>query len=318
MGFWSDFWRTKSKNYIAEYINVGPSVQVGLEYLTIDLEAMHIVDVRQGLNKFYGAVHSNIGVPYITGDVREFQLLSAPPDLGKADAKGFDHVIPGPFRLLDGVPYRGGKIDLEVGLFSIAAADLAAPYLKLLGDLSDKAGVSFLSMAMPFVDLLHNGFQAIAGGDTLEIGRAALFDPPRIGHYIVIRATRADMPKAKFTVSGDGRELLADGNPVDRPYMILRFHASAKRDDWFRIPELAKAHEDLSACARKLDYPGVEERLTAFRVIALTCPDLLTPHAKRLVEQIKAEFQGLMPATGTALTGARPEPKPLHAFNPFQ
>jgi len=317
MGFWNDLWRTKSKNYIAEYINAGPPVQVGQEYLTIDLEAMHIVNVRQGLTKFYGAVHSNIGVPYITGDVREFQLLATPPDLGKADAKNFDRVIPGPFRLLDGVPYRGGKIDLEVGLFSIAAADLAAPYLKLLGDLSEKAGVAFISTAMPFVEILHNGFQAIAGGDTLEIGRAALFDPPQAGHYIVIRATHADFPKAKFTVSNDGRELLAGGKPVDRPYMILRFHASAKRDDWFRIPELSKAYEDLSACARKLDYPGVEERLTAFRVVVLTCPDLLTSHAVRLAEQIKTEFQALMPSTGTARTKARPEPKPLHAFNPF-
>src|SRR5215468_55481 len=169
MGFWNDLWRTKSKNYLAKYINAGPSVQAGQEYLTIDLEALHIVNVRKGLTKFYGAVHSNIGIPYLSGEMREFQFLSTPPELGEADAKNLDRVIPGPFRLLDGVPYRGGKIDLEVGLFSIVAADLAGPYLNLLGDLSQKAGVAFVSAAIPFVDVLHSGFKAIAGGDTLEI-----------------------------------------------------------------------------------------------------------------------------------------------------
>jgi hypothetical protein len=316
MGFWRKLWRTQSEYYIAEYINAGPSVKKEQEYLTIDLEGMHIVNVRKGLTKFHGAVHSNIGVPYITGGVREFQLLATPPDLGKADAKNLDRVIPGPFRLLDGVPFRGGKIDLEVGLFSIAAADLAAPYLELLGDLSEKAGVAFVSTAMPFVEILHKGFKAIAGNDALEIGRAALFDPPHTGHYIVIQATHADFPRAKFTVSNDGRELLADGKSVDRPYMILRFHTSPARDDWFLIPELSRAYEDICVCARKNDYPGVEKSLTAFEVIAGTCPDLLHTHAESLAKKIKSEFQALMQARLTAPTEP-PKPKPLRAFNPF-
>jgi hypothetical protein len=166
MGFWSDLWKTKSQHYTACYIGEGPGTAVSKneEYLTIDLETMHIVDVREGLTKFYGAVHVNIGVPFITGDVREFQLLSAPSDLGKVDAKHLDRIISGPIRLLDAVPYRGGKIDLEIGLFSIEAADLAGPYLKLLTSLSDKAGVAFTSSITPFVDVLHDGFKAIAGG----------------------------------------------------------------------------------------------------------------------------------------------------------
>jgi hypothetical protein len=182
-------------------------------------------------------------------------------------------------------------------LFSIAAADLTGSYLKLLGDLSTKAGVSFVSQAMPFVGLLHNGFQAIAGGDTLEIGRARLFDPPYVGRYAIVRATRKEMGGANLTVSVDGRELLANGTPVDRPHMILDFRASSKRNDWFRIPELAKAHADLTSAVRNRDYPGVESRLEAFRVIAGTCPDLLSAHAAKLASEINAEFRALLPET---------------------
>jgi hypothetical protein len=220
-----------------------------------------------------------------------------------------------------------------------AASDLAGPYLRLLGALSDKAGIAFVLAAQPFIDIIHSGFQAIAGGDALEVGRSAIFDPPKSGLYIIVRATRAEFPNAKFEISNDGRELLANGEPVERPYMILNFNVSTTRSDWFLIPELAEAYRGVGASVRAFDRSSLDDRLAAFRVVALTCPDLLPEHAQRLADQIEGEFRGILDSTARTMprrdpsletanssvqvrSGPQPgeslELKPLEEFNPFR
>ena len=75
--------------------------------------------------------------------------------------------------MLGPVPYRGGDIGLEVGLFSIKSADLAKPYLSLMEDISNKAGVSMINTALQFAEPLKNGINLLVGGDVdtlLEIG----------------------------------------------------------------------------------------------------------------------------------------------------
>ena len=326
MGFWGNVWRTKSKNFIAQYLDEAASAPIRNGYLTVDLDAFSISDVRIGLTKFYGVVHSNIAVPSIDGTTPEYQIISAPPELSKLDATHLDRIVTGPVRLLNGVPYRAGGVEIEVGLFSIAAADLAEPYLKLLGSLSAKAGISFISQAQPFVDILHAGFLAIAGGDSLEIGRAALFDPPRQGRYLIARATRSEFPNANFAVGPDGRELLIDGQAAQCPYMILNFHSASVRDDWFRIPELAEAYSKLRGSVRNQDGQ-LAEKLAMFRIVALTSPDLLPEHARSLCDQVEEEYRAFLAQPRVSTTDVAPVtrdaeisgpgPRRLAEFNPF-
>ena len=64
-------------------------------------------------------------------------------------------------RLLGPVPYVGGDIQAEVGLFSVASGDLTGPYLKLLDLLSQAATVSFIGLALPFVEPIKQGINAL-------------------------------------------------------------------------------------------------------------------------------------------------------------
>jgi hypothetical protein len=57
----------------------------------------------------------------------------------------------GPTRLAGPVPYLGGAIELEVGLFAIKEKDLAEPYLDFLQSVGELAGISFVTPALNLI-----------------------------------------------------------------------------------------------------------------------------------------------------------------------
>jgi hypothetical protein len=93
MAIWNELWRTKSTQHFAKFVGEPHEVVAGEAYISVELNAMHIADVRKGLTTFYPAVHSNIGVPHLSGEVRQFQKMSAPSNFGKLDARHLDRVI---------------------------------------------------------------------------------------------------------------------------------------------------------------------------------------------------------------------------------
>jgi len=132
MKWFDDIWKEKAKQYVHGYLGQpGPAVLPGESYLTIDVAALWIPYVRKLLTKFYGAVHGTVDVPSETGEAAKFQLFDILGDAKEMDANHLDRIIQGPFRLLDGVPYRGGGVNLRVGLFSVKGAELTLPYLDL-------------------------------------------------------------------------------------------------------------------------------------------------------------------------------------------
>jgi hypothetical protein len=61
MGFWSKIWRDQAKVWTYGRLENGPPAEVVIAnsgYLTVTLLTMYVVNVRQGLSKFYGTVHS--------------------------------------------------------------------------------------------------------------------------------------------------------------------------------------------------------------------------------------------------------------------
>jgi hypothetical protein len=291
--------RTKSTDYIARYIETPDETVADSGYLTVDLELMKIADVRKGLTRFYGVVHSSITVPDIRGEELEFQVVATPSDPNQIDLAHLDRVVVGPIRLLNGVPYRGGAVRLGIELFSIAAKDdLAAPYLNLLSSVSEKAGVSFAMTALPFVEILRTGIKVIAGGDTLEIGRWADFDPPRPGRYLVVRAGQAQYEGAEWHVAPDGRDVLANGRSLEQPFFLLNFKLSPTRKDWFQIPEIARSYQKIQDSIRDRDRAKLADQLVNFRLTALTCPDLLPDHALRLADQVEAQLGKALDVVG--------------------
>ena len=174
------------------------------------VKSARIVNVRQGLTKFYGVVNSSMAVPHLSGASAEFNVITTPAFLKNVDAAHIDRVIQLDQRLLGPIPYRGGQLTLEIGLFSIKAVDLAAPYLEVLETMSKQAGVAFINAALPFAEPLKTGINLLVGGgdsSPLEIGVAASAWTPETGYFVVMRAPKGSVPVKDLRVDPGGLSL---------------------------------------------------------------------------------------------------------------
>ncbi len=281
-------------------------IQAEQAYISIFLRSMRVVNVRTALKKFYGTVHSYISLPYLSlGSRAQFHVLITPSNLKDVDASHIDRVISVNRRLLGPVPYRGGDVEVELGLFSVESVDLAGPFLSVLEGLSSAAGVSFINVALPFVGPLLQGVNLLAGtqGNTiLEIGLASTFDKPTTGYFLIMRAPKGTVNTANLRVQSGGFGLVdATGQPLAQyPYMVISIEASTRREDWFQIPELGTTYNDLKQAIIKGSIQSVKEAQTVFNRTTLTCPDLITDDAQKLVEKVAADVKRVE----TTLTGA--------------
>ena len=108
MGWWEEIFRKKAEDWIFEPLAPAQvpdnlqhaAVQKESSYLSVYLKSARIVNVRQGLSKFYGVVNSFISVPYLSGTNAEFNVITTPAFLKNVDSAHIDRVIQLDQRLL--------------------------------------------------------------------------------------------------------------------------------------------------------------------------------------------------------------------------
>jgi len=314
MSWWSSIFRSRAQDWTYGHLQASqvPSgatpqpVAANAAYLTVRLASMRVVNVRQGLGKFYGAVHSLMSLAHRSGAPAEFSVLTTPDVLKKIDAKRLDRVVLVGKKLLGPVPYRGGDVNIEVGLFSIKEEELAGPFLTVLESLSNVAGVALVKTALPFAKPLTEGIALLTGSTDatiLEIGLAAALAPPSTGYLVVMRAPKGAVALGGLKLtSGDLRLVdAASGQPVrDYPYLVLEISASDKRDEWFDIPDLKETYQELQDAARKGKVEDAKAAFSVFRRAALVCDDLLQRDGERIVELVEGELKTALQTMLTA------------------
>lgn len=288
-------------------------------YLTLTLRSLRIVDVRKGLQRFYGAVHSWSSVAHVAEGRAEFEVVTTPAELQNADARNLDRVIAMDRPLLGPVPYRGGGLNLELGLFSVVSQELSGPFLDVLEGMSRAAGVTFVSAARPFIEPLTKGISLLMGASgesTLEIGIARDWEPTT-GYYAIVRAPRGQIAPADIRVGGDLHLVDAMGNVLrDYPYVVFSIDAARERPNWFEVPELKAAYADLNDQVRRGRRTEAKQALAVFRRTTLTSPDLLFDDAQVIVDKVEREAGTVLGATLTT-RGLQAELPPLGTFSPY-
>ena len=297
----------------------GPPAEPESAYLSLYLESMRVSAARRRAQTFYGAVTSTCTVVSRRGGKAELVTVSTPESLRGADAAHLDRVITGTIPLAGPVPYRGGGLATEIGLFAVPAAYLTGPYLDLLGNiatvasafLTPAAGLASAALMAPVrqgLDLLLGA----AGEAALEIGVAHTWPAPAAGHYAVVRAAA---PEGGYRVGPQNGLVNPDGSEVGAPYLLLRLEAKRERHNWAEIPDIRAAYQVIAEAARNGDLPGAREALAAFRRAAVFSPDLLAADGSRLYDKVAAQVRLAFPETGTS--GVLPSPG-LPAFGSIQ
>jgi hypothetical protein len=301
MGWWPDSWKQRADQWTYVELNddqvpdgvTRHDISPDTSYVSVFLRSMRVTRIRRGTNKFYGAVHSYITLPHLSGDIARFHVFTAPNDLKNIDAAHLDRFLSLNQRLLGPVPYRGGDLDIEAGLFSIKSVDFVSPFLNVVESVASAAGVAFVQVAAPFVNPLLQAVNLLAGaqGDSiLEIGLGRVFNAPQTGYYLIMQSPKGTVQPANVRVDKDYQLVTNDGAPIDDyPYMLLCIEAKPQRDDWFMIPQLSAAYEDLKLVSAKGWAQVIKDAEAAFSRTAFLSPDLIQSDAERIIKLVKGE-----------------------------
>ena len=303
MGLIDTLLHTRKKEFTFGPVGpLGPAIEKEKAYLNVLLLSCRVINVRSGLKKFYGTVHSAIEFEArsIVKPRPSVTTVTTPSQLKAIDSANLDKVITLTQRLLGPVPYRGGDVAIEAGLFSVKEADLAGPFLEVLGELSTAAGASVLGAALPFAGPLVKGFDLLAGAPGtagLEIGISDTLtsDKLRSGTFVAMRAEADSVDTKTLRLDDTNRIVGADGKQIrDFPYFVYQISGSAERDDFFRIPELAATHESIQKAIRENRDKEARDLLIVFKRLAMTSPDLLLKDAQRLAKLVEDEVDAIL------------------------
>ena len=121
MGIWTDLWRTEAKGWAFGHIGSPVEIEAGKRYVSVMLRQLRIVNQRVGFSRFYGAVEFFGRVPHMSGTPVEFASVTSPGKLRDIRKKDLDNFVVGTQRLLGPVPYVGGDLEIEIGLFTISS-----------------------------------------------------------------------------------------------------------------------------------------------------------------------------------------------------
>jgi hypothetical protein len=266
-------------------------------YMNVVLRSMRIPFSRRGWTRYAPAVHCFSSLQHKRTGRVSFHAVSTPTKLKDLDPKRLARVEMGEARLLGPVPYRGGDMCLEIGLFSVATDNMAAPYLGLLERVAGVAGVSFSGAAAPLVEAVREGLDALfTNGDAacLEIGLVNTFTQVVTGHYVLARAPKGELPLEELGIDSDGRLTRAGTVLHDVPYLVFHVGATERRDDWFDIPELRTAYDNIQDVLASGDASKGREALGAFRLRALMSADLLAADAQRIVGLVQKDVNEIL------------------------
>ena len=196
MGIWTDLWRTEAKGWAFGHIGGEVAIKADKRYVSVMLRQLRIVNARVGFGRFYGTVEFYGRVPHLSGGPIEFASVTTPGQLRNIRKKDLGNFVIGTKRFLGPIPYVGGDLEIEIGLFTIKSQDLLMPYLDLIEDLSNAAGLAFATRGA-----LHRRDQEgrrrphPAGRERLARNRGVRHFHPRADGHLFRGAARPDGPR---------------------------------------------------------------------------------------------------------------------------
>lgn len=309
MGFLGDLWKklkaapTVDLTFLTLPTSVDPMCgqQINPDecYVELFVESLRIEEARRFATQFHGVVYTFITLAREGDANANLASICKPEKLATLDEQSLGKVITVSRQVMGSIPWRGGTLHLELGLFSVKSGNLLTPVINFVTQVSSAAGISFIGKVAPFVPLLTSGMDMIAGqaGDiAIEVAVDTDLQPAQTAIYAIISAPRGEIDPARITLDPQDRKLLVDGKPLSHGFCVFSLRRSDQKADFGEIPELKDAYGKLQIAIRSNNLAAATDALTLFRQTVIVCPDLITSDAKRLIEKatqkVTDAFQG--------------------------
>jgi hypothetical protein len=273
----------------SEIPGIGQPLQPDECYVELYVESLRLKNARKLATEFNGIVYSFAGLSREGESRAEFAAVSKPEKLMELDSKSLDHVITVSKQMLAPVPWRGGVFSLELGLFSVKTGNLLTPILDYVTKVSSTAGISFVGVVKPFVPLITEGMDLIAGqkDDTaMEVAIDTDLSLATTGAYALIAAPKGSV-SAPVSLDKHDHKLLAGGEPLEAAYCVFSIRSTKQKPDYGEIPELKEKYAAVQAAIKSNKMQEAKDALTAFRLATIASSDLISSDARRLVQKVE-------------------------------
>ncbi len=265
-------------------------------YIEIYVESLRLKQARRFGTAFHGLVYTFARLSQEGLEDAELAAVSKPAKLAELDAGNLDRVITVSTRMMGAVPWRGGSLGLELGLFSVKKGNLLSPLLDYVARVSETGGFSFIGQVKPFLPLIAEGLDLIAGQTQDAVIEVALDTDMALkeSRLCAIVAVPKGALAGSFSLASSDRKLLLDGELLEEAYCVFSIRRTDQKADYGAIPELKAAWAALRSSILSNDRGQAEAALGTFSRTVIVSPDLINRDRERLIaraaEQVRAVF----------------------------
>lgn len=132
-------------------------------YVELYVESLRLEKARRFATSFDGVVYSFVSLAHQGSNRAEVASVTKPQNLAALDTGNLGRVITVSKRIMGAIPWRGGALGLELGLFSVKSGNLLTPLVDFVTRVSAAAGMNSLTRVDPFLPLVTEGLDLIAG-----------------------------------------------------------------------------------------------------------------------------------------------------------
>lgn len=271
-------------------------------YVELYVDSLRLQKARRFATTFAGVVYTFTTLPRQADDNAQLAAISKPANLANLDSNSVGRVIPVDLQMMGATAWRGGPLKLEIGLFSAKTGNLLSPVIDFVSRVSSTAGISFVGAVKPFLPLITEGMDLIAGQKddiNLEVGLDTSLDLQTSGTYAIIDAPKGSIDISRLTLDRDGK-LLMGGAPLSQAYCVFSIRTRSDKPDYGQIPALKTKFNAVMDAIRSGEAKPAQDALTAFRLETLASPDLTTADAQNLVAKVKEKVDLAFPGGGVA------------------
>jgi hypothetical protein len=272
-------------------------------YVELYVESLRLEKARRFATSFHGVIYAFASLARTGANRAQLASVTKPQNLASLDKNNLGRVITVSKRIMGAMPWRGDPLGLELGLFSVKSGNLLSPLIDYIAKISDKAGISVVAKLDPFLPLITEGLDMIAGQtqDT-EIELALDTDLSLTGSRFcaLIAKPKGTISSASVTIDKADRKLLQNGQPLEAAYCLFSIRSTDRNADWGTIPALQEAFAEFMRTILSGRHRDAEEALAAFNRQVIVSPDLISADKDRLKSKAKADLQDAFPGGGQA------------------
>jgi hypothetical protein len=280
---------------------IGQAVEADSCYIELYLESLRLARARKFATRFHAITYSFLTLSREGEERAQLAAISKPEKLAELDKDSIDHVITISKQMMGATPFRGGSVSIELGLFSIKSGNILTPLLDYVIRISSTAGISFVGAIKPFLPLITEGMDLIAGQQqdtTLEVGVEIDITLKNGCVMAIIDRPKGSINTNKLSLDKD-RRLLLDDKILECGYAVFSLRPTTIKADFGEIPELKERYAAFMSAISKGKIKDAQDSLTAFRLATIASPYLIDTDRDRLIAKAEQKYKKAFPTNRT-------------------